>query len=605
MHFLRFHFILCLTLIVWSSQAQCTYSCDGYRVSEIPFSMYPADGDTLFLQDDQVTTNMPIGFNFEFYCNTYNQLRICSNGFITFDFGFISASTTPYAQNLPSTVTPNGVIAWNWNDLDPSQGGSVTYTTTGVTPNQMFILTYSNVPLWTAQNPPSSLRNTGQIVLHEGTQLIEIHIKEAKNNGWLYHTEGIEDPAATKGVSLPGRNLALWTASLSSHLFSPYSTGPAPQISGDTLMCQGIPASYATTTLNNASGYQWSFPPGWSASGTQQTITAISGTAGVVSVAAIYTCGNSPPATLAVHVVPSPTVSLASAGPSLICSGSAFTLVPAGASFYTLEPGTIASTSSFITFPSSTVIYTLSGYSSVSGCNAVNTVTASVTVKPSPTISVNSGVICKGTSFTMVPTGASQYTFSSGFSVVSPPAPGIYSYSVWTTGSNGCVSPPAISIVSVAPLPVITIIPTRSLICLGEATTLLAMGAQSFTWTGLPGNSNTVSVSPPFSMIYSVIGKDANGCVNYGNGGVTVDKCTGIEEATARTQDLYPNPARQTITFLAASAGTYCISDQLGQILSRGSVQQGDNAILLPAKGILHFVFFSGSKIQTALVVSE
>src|SRR4051812_8064493 len=112
MHMLFRYAVLCFVFLALRSGAQCTYSCDTYHASEIPFQMYPADGDTLVLSDDQITTNMPIGFNFEFYCTAYNQLRICSNGFITFDFGFISGSSTPYAQNLPSTVTPNGVIAW-------------------------------------------------------------------------------------------------------------------------------------------------------------------------------------------------------------------------------------------------------------------------------------------------------------------------------------------------------------------------------------------------------------------------------------------------------------------------------------------------------------
>lgn len=64
----------------------------------------------------------------------------------------------------------------------------------------------------------------------------------------------------------------------------------------------------------------------------------------------------------------------------------------------------------------------------------------SVTVTPfvSPTISVNSGAICSGSSFTMTPSGASTYTFSSGNAVVSPTIS--TTYSVTGTNSLGCVA---------------------------------------------------------------------------------------------------------------------------------------------------------------------
>lgn len=78
--------------------------------------------------------------------------------------------------------------------------------------------------------------------------------------------------------------------------------------------------------------------------------------------------------------------------------------------------------------------------------------TQTITVNPLPSIAVNSGAICAGNSFTMIPSGASSYTFSSGSAVVSPTI--TTSYSV--TGSNiyGCFSNTAISnvIVNVPPI---------------------------------------------------------------------------------------------------------------------------------------------------------
>src|SRR5687767_3586606 len=115
--------------------SQCAYTCTSYIVSPLTYTTYPGDGNQLSMLDDDVTTTLPLGFNFDFFCTTYNQVRIASNGFITFDFGSIPFAGTPYAQALPSSTVPNAVIAWNWNDLDPSMGGTVTYTTIGTPPN--------------------------------------------------------------------------------------------------------------------------------------------------------------------------------------------------------------------------------------------------------------------------------------------------------------------------------------------------------------------------------------------------------------------------------------------------------------------------------------
>ena len=55
-----------------------------------------------------------------------------------------------------------------------------------------------------------------------------------------------------------------------------------------------------------------------------------------------------------------------------------------------------------------------------------------------PTITVNSGTICAGSSFTMSPSGANTYTYSSGTAVVTPTITS--SYSVTGTNSAGCMS---------------------------------------------------------------------------------------------------------------------------------------------------------------------
>jgi hypothetical protein len=61
----------------------------------------------------------------------------------------------------------------------------------------------------------------------------------------------------------------------------------------------------------------------------------------------------------------------------------------------------------------------------------------SYSINPTPTISVNSGSLCSGTSFTMTPTGATSYTYQGGSSVVTPTANTTYTV---VGSTDGCIS---------------------------------------------------------------------------------------------------------------------------------------------------------------------
>ena len=67
------------------------------------------------LSDDDSEGPLPIGFNFPFYTNTYSDFYISSNGFISFGSGSTDLSNDP----IPTSSTPNDIIAWFWDDLDP------------------------------------------------------------------------------------------------------------------------------------------------------------------------------------------------------------------------------------------------------------------------------------------------------------------------------------------------------------------------------------------------------------------------------------------------------------------------------------------------------
>jgi hypothetical protein len=243
----------------------------------------------------------------------------------------------------------------------------------------------------------------------------------------------------------------------------------------------------------------------------------------------------SQPAISNVTVQTTPTISVNSGS---ICQGNSFTIVPSGANSYTIQGGNA------VVSPATNTSYTVAGSSG--GCMAQNTATSVVMVdaSPLPTISVNSGSICAGESFTMVPSGANTYTYEGGSAVVSPTSN--VSYTVIGSTAAGCTSQSyATSNVMVNPLPIV-IVSGNDTICVDGTATLTANGADTYSWnTGATTSSIVVTLAS--STSYSVVGTNTlTGCSDMATALVVVEICTGINNVSGELKGLklYPNPSK-------------------------------------------------------------
>lgn len=249
-----------------------------------------------------------------------------------------------------------------------------------------------------------------------------------------------------------------------------------------------------------------------------------------------------------------------------VCSGNNFTIVPTGAFSYTYSSGAA------VVNPTTNSTYTITG-SSIEGCPATNTVVSTVTVLTNPSITVNSGSICLGQSFTIIPTGAISYSYSSGSSIVNPATTA--SYSVTGTAVNGC-SNTAISNVTVNPLPTLNITSNNSLLCIGQTATLTATGANTYIWSSGGTIANEV-ISPTITTTYSVNGTDANGCSNLTSITQSVSLCTGIQSSINNLQSglkIFPNPNSGLFDIVSTSLATYIqITNALGQVVYQTNQQ--------------------------------
>ncbi|OGC92095.1 MAG: hypothetical protein A2W25_17170 [candidate division Zixibacteria bacterium RBG_16_53_22] len=123
-------------------------------------------GVQVTLGDDNYVGPISIGFNFPFYENTYSQLYIGSNGFLSFGAG----SGINFNVPIPNTSAPNNFILAFWDDVNPNAGGSVRYYND--TANQRFIVSFINVPLWSyggSLNFQMLLYPSGRIEYNYGT----------------------------------------------------------------------------------------------------------------------------------------------------------------------------------------------------------------------------------------------------------------------------------------------------------------------------------------------------------------------------------------------------------------------------------------------------
>ena len=275
------------------------------------------------------------------------------------------------------------------------------------------------------------------------------------------------------------------------------ATSPSNQI-----VCSGLSATISATSLGTVNWFTVSTGGTSFATGTTITTSTLA-TGTFTFYAEALTCANSATRTvITVTVNPSPTVSVNSGS---VCSGKSFTIIPSGASTYTIQGG------SAIVTPLSNTSYTVKGTSS-NGCLSVNTATSNVTVVANPTISVNSGSICNGNIFTMVPSGGISYTFSSGSSTVSPLSN--TSYTVIGANAQGCTNT-AVSSVTVNALPNITA--NSGTLCSGSIFTVVPSGGVSYTYSA---GSNTVM--PMSNTVYTVIGASAQGCTATAQSTVTV-----------------------------------------------------------------------------------
>lgn len=224
----------CVTLTANVFQIAQTSS---YTVSSLPWSgmPYPTSTGVQLSVDDQWSGIINLPFNFCFFGNVFNRIRISSNGAITFNVNNMPPGNYHEWQFGAGQTIPNNSAAFRPNsifgamhDTDPRYGGTIRYGIQGAFPCRAFVMSFENIPHFDCH----SKKTTQQIVLYEGTNAIEVYIQNKPGGcGWNGGRAaiGIQNGAGDLGYSPPGRNTGTWSASNEGWRFSP-SGAPSYQI---------------------------------------------------------------------------------------------------------------------------------------------------------------------------------------------------------------------------------------------------------------------------------------------------------------------------------------------------------------------------------------
>ena len=605
----------------------------GYAVAAGVFAPTSTVGTALNLGDDALSNALPIGFSFQFFCNTYSTFYISSNGFITFNPA--SGNACCQGQVMPTNTTPDNMIAYSWVDLNQNYGGSLTYTTVGTAPSRKLVVSLTNMMHHNVGE--SGFPVTVQTILYESTNVIEIHATSIpipiNSASTTYSTTmGIQNPGSTVAYTVPGRNgSSTWSATNDMYKFTPatgcissQTTVVSPTVvpvSGSNTICSG---GSAVLTASGSTTYTWST----NSNAPTVTLSPLANTAYTVSGTDAFGCLAT--RVLTVTTNSSPTIAVTSNTLST-CAGNTINLTASGLNTYTWTGGI----SNGVTFTTNaTTAY------SVTGTNACGTVSTAVTVTIIPlpvTASATSTLICSGTPATLTAGGATTYTWLPGnvtqtLYAINPTAPVVYTL----TGASGVCRGSATLAIATKTNPVIAVNTSTTTICEGTAANLTASGALSYTWN--PGFliGSSVMVTPTVATLYTVTGPNAQNCLTSTSQVILVSPkppiqatasasaiCQGVSTtltATGASAYLWDNNAgTSTIVVTPATTITYSVSgtstagcingatvtvsvfDPVLTTSSSTAICRG-NSVSLSATGTDNFLWSTGSGFSSIIV---
>jgi gliding motility-associated-like protein len=519
------------------SSTQVNVLCFGNSTGSVNLTVTGGTAPYTYAWSNNTTLQDPTGLAAGTYTVTVTDANGCTaTATVTITEPASAVSVTTQSQNIlclngtgSVNSTPTGGVApytysWTNNALTQNitnlQAGSYTVTVqdangctaqstgtvlTTLSPLPVQILNITGTTILTCTNPTIMLQATGGVTYNWSGGSTPLNDTNSITQPGLY-TVNMVDP---NGCPVSQ------TITLTQNITPP--TPGITNITGTTIIDCNAPSIDLQATGGGT--YQWNNNLGASAN---VNITQ----AGTYTVVVTAANGCQDSSTVAITVAPVPAVT---ANDTTICSGQSVTLTPiyfpaGGQAVWTNGQLTPSVTVSPNTTTMYSVLYTWNG------CTATDDIT--VTVNPTPTVSVNNPNICFGdttllTATPNLPNGVYNWITANETTQSISVSPQVTTtYDVEYT-LNGCTSAIATSTVTVTPLPIITV--PDIIICDGATGTLTAtanVAGGTYTWSQ-GGTTASIMEGPQTTTSYNV---------SY-----TVNGCTSNTESPTITVNPLPN----------------------------------------------------------------
>jgi hypothetical protein len=593
------------SVAVTASGSQST-SC-GMAVSTITVNTAPPGAINMLKPycSNQAYLYAPSGFNYQWYNNltaisaslggTASSLTVMSpsNGAI-FTLAYLSSQGCQDSIRFALVQTTPGVLNVSSNPLicPGTSNGSITV---------------SMVPTMGA---PTGLNSFSVFSTGTATPLYSAIVNSNSNN--TFSANNLVAGGTYSVTAFDGACKYSTSFSVTGFSFN-YTISPGNSLT----LCPGdvIGAQVTFTVPPSYGQYTYSWTPFTFLNSTSYPFTIVSPTVSQGNVTTvIYTVVVTPsivncPLTKTISITAAnPAPPIISPVPALCKNAGIYTLSasPPGGTYSinnALTPGGLLTPSLAVT-GTSTFTYAIS----VGSCVARSTATYIVNSLPVISISGNTS-ICEGQSTTLLAGGANNYVWNTNVSgpllTVSPSVTTNY-FIVGTNVVNSCTNSANISL-QVLPLPQLNIMGDTT-ICQGETTTLIANGADLYSWSNGSPNQN-ITVAPLTNTTYTLTGTSAAGCVNSKITMLSVSPCIGINAINSDQyhMKIYPNPNNGKLIIETSEPGEISIYEFTGKMIRTEKLISGLQIISVDdlENGIYILKSIIGNKITTTKLLKD
>ena len=441
-------------------------------------------------------------------CFGSDVVIITANGIPT-----VTASTlqSTICIGATSTLTASGANSYTWSNVAKTSNITVTptitttYSVTGTDVNGCIGTANVSVKVYTL---PTVLANATASAICTGSSTT---ISASGANSYVWSpASGIVSPTSNTTYSVTGTDVngCIGTANVSVKVYT------LPTVLANATASAICTGSSTTISASGANSYVWN-PASGIVSPTSNTTYSVTGTDA-------YGCSNTAQTFVTVTTPSSPTsggdksISIKETVPTLTATGTNIRWYDANM--------TLLGTGSSYTPAIATTSESVNPYkvtNTENGCESTP-ITITLTVSSCKIVapSLDKTTISKcqnGTFGSITATGTSiQWYDEKGTpipttgGVLTPTVAGDY----YASQTDGCESPKAKATAIENTLPVVTVNTSHTGICIGNSTTIEALGASSYVWDNSIGSNASITLKPTTKKTYTVTGTDINGCSN-------------------------------------------------------------------------------------------